>query len=147
VIWAFHNTTSALAQTTQRTPLYTSVELPARGSRGIKETYEVEVVRLAKYISRVAISLSVLLNVLLGGPSNQTFSARNYGWKREGKPNGVVVIDAIFLLTGNLLSYILRVTGSGLTITPQTHHCLESWVYWRVRKDVIHDIENGNLKG
>ena len=33
---------------------------------------------LFKYFERVGIALSVLLNVVLGGYSNQTFSARNH---------------------------------------------------------------------
>lgn len=65
------------------------------------------------YIFRVLIALSVLLNVILGGNSNQTFSARNWDWKRRNKPNITWLIDVVL--------------GKG--------HCLESWVYWKVRKD------------
>lgn len=65
------------------------------------------------YIFRVMIALSVLLNVILGGNSNQTFSARNWDWKRRNKPNITWMIDAVL--------------GKG--------HCLECWVYWKVRKD------------
>jgi hypothetical protein len=103
--------------------------------------------RLINYISRVGIALSVLFNVLLGGPSNQTFSARNYGWKRDGEPNLVWLIDFVFFYAGYGIQYVLKRMQSRITLTPQTNHCMESWVYWRVRKDVIHDIENGNLKG
>ena len=69
-----------------------------------------------KYLQRIGIALSVLLNVLLGGYSNQTFSARNYAWKREGKPNLVWLIDTIFWLDPN--------------------HCLGAWSYWIVRKEL-----------
>lgn len=69
-----------------------------------------------KYLERIGIALSVLLNVLLGGYSNQTFSARNYGWKREGKPNLVWLIDTIFWFDSN--------------------HCLDAWSYWIVRKEI-----------
>lgn len=69
-----------------------------------------------KYVERVGIALSVLLNVILGGYSNQTFSARNYAWKREGKPNLVWLIDRVFWL--------------------ETDHCMHSWVYWFIRKDI-----------
>jgi hypothetical protein len=69
-----------------------------------------------KYLERIGIALSVLLNVLLGGYSNQTFSARNYGWKREGKPNLVWLIDTIFWFDSN--------------------HCLDAWTYWIVRKEI-----------
>ena len=68
--------------------------------------------RLSHYLKRVLTALSVLLNVLLGGSNNQTFSARNWQWKKEGKPNIVWLID-LFL-------------GKG--------HCTECWVYWKVRK-------------
>lgn len=64
------------------------------------------------YLSRVGTSLSVLINVLLGGDNNQTFSARNYQWRKDGKPNGVFIIDLLL--------------GKG--------HCMECWVYWKVRK-------------
>lgn len=60
------------------------------------------------YIIRIGIAISVLFSVILGGKSNQTFSARNHMWRRQGKPNLAVLIDAIF--------------GKG--------HCLTSWVYW-----------------
>jgi hypothetical protein len=65
-----------------------------------------------RYITRVAIALSVLINVLTGGASNQTFSARNWDWKRRGLPHIVWVID---LILGK-------------------EHCMQCWVYWKVRK-------------
>ena len=68
---------------------------------------------MKKYFSRVFTALSVLLNVLLGGQNNQTFSARNHEWKRQGKFNLEKVID-----------YFL---GHG--------HCNECWSYWKIRKD------------
>lgn len=69
-----------------------------------------------KYVERIGIALSVLFNVILGGHSNQTFSARNYGWKREGKFNLVRVIDAIYFREEN--------------------HCLTSWSYWCIRHNL-----------
>jgi len=72
------------------------------------------------YIFRILISLSVLFNVILGGYPNQTFSARNWSWKRKKRYHIVPIIDSLTL---------------------NSDHCLESWVYWRVRKDVIHDEE------
>lgn len=74
---------------------------------------------LLTYLKRIGIALSVLINVILGGPNNQTFSARNHGWKRDGKPNLVWLIDRIFFMDHN--------------------HCLNSWVYWYIRKDVEND--------
>jgi len=64
------------------------------------------------YLERVGIATSVLLNVILGGPSNQTFSARNWQWKKQGRVNGVALID-----------YLLG-----------KDHCSECWVYWKVRE-------------
>lgn len=67
---------------------------------------------MTKYGYRILIALSVLLNVILGGSNNQTFSARNYQWRKDGKWNLTYLID-----------YLL---GKG--------HCLECWAYWKVRK-------------
>ena len=67
---------------------------------------------MAKYFLRVGIAISVLLNVILGGYSNQTFSARNYDWKKRGRPNLVFLIDGIFnlvaFLTNKVLTHILK---------------------------------------
>jgi hypothetical protein len=49
-----------------------------------------------QYINRLIIALSILLNVITGGKSNQTFSARNWGWKLAGYPNLSWLIDTIF---------------------------------------------------
>lgn len=98
-----------------------------------------------KYVARIGIALSVLFNVLLGGPSNQTFSARNWGWKREHRLNFVWLIDGVcdyvlqpivnFTLTWVFLSDI-RIDLS--------NHCMTSWIYWRSRKDVIFEHDKGD---
>lgn len=67
-----------------------------------------------EYIARIGIALSVLLNVVTGGASNQTFSARNYIWKMHGEKNAVLVIDLIFFW--------------------QPDHCRNSWLYWVIIK-------------
>ena len=72
--------------------------------------------KIIKYIIRIGIALSVLLNVLLGGSSNQTFSARNYKWKIQGKYNIVWLIDRIFWF--------------------DPHHCMVSYIYWRTSKNL-----------
>jgi hypothetical protein len=72
--------------------------------------------KIKKYFIRVGIALSILMNVILGGYSNQAFSARNYGWYLEGKPNLVFLIDLLFFKDPN--------------------HCLNSWIYWVKRKDI-----------
>ena len=68
------------------------------------------------YFKRIGIAISVLFNVILGGYSNQTFSARNYNWKKQGKYNLVWLIDKIFFLDAD--------------------HCMHSWSYWILRKDL-----------
>lgn len=70
-----------------------------------------------KYMKRIGIALSVLINVFFGGESNQTFSARNYGWKKQKKPNLVWLIDFV-------AKYGFK----------DPDHCLNSWVYWYTRK-------------
>lgn len=78
--------------------------------------------KIVKYIERIGIALSVLLNVILGGYSNQTFSARNYGWKREGKFNLVWLIDILFWFDPD--------------------HCMNSWIYWYQRKMLGEQYDN-----
>jgi len=85
---------------------------------------------LIDYLKRICIALSVLFNVITFGPSNQTFSARNYGWKREGKFNLVPIIDFV-------ARYVFR----------ERHHCQLSWVYWRVRKDVVYEKQTKSNVG
>lgn len=67
---------------------------------------------IRSYLKRILIALSVLLNVVLGGGNNQTFSARNWEWQKNNKPNIVWLIDMVI--------------GKG--------HCLECWVYWKTRR-------------
>lgn len=74
---------------------------------------------MRSYIKRVGIAISVLFNVLLGGYSNQSFSARNYEWKKQGKRNLVWLID-----------YVAKL------VFKDTDHCLSAWVYWRTRKSL-----------
>jgi hypothetical protein len=58
------------------------------------------------------VRLSIGFNRLLGGESQQTFSARNWQRKRNGLTNLVFLID--FFL------------GKG--------HCCECWVNWKIRR-------------
>lgn len=76
--------------------------------------------RVVRYFSRVGTAVSVLLNVLLGGSSNQTLSARNYELKRSREPNIVWAIDILFFWDKD--------------------HCMNSWLYWFLRKDVQHEM-------
>ena len=74
---------------------------------------------MIEYLKRVGTALSVLFNVLLGGYSNQSFSARNYEWKKQGKRNLVPVIDFI-----------------AKKVFKDKDHCLSAWAYWYTRKDI-----------
>ncbi len=82
---------------------------------------------VVRYFSRVGTALSVLLNVLLGGSSNQTLSARNYALRREGKPNIVGLIDLLFFWDQD--------------------HCMTSWLYWFLRKDVQYEMNKEKTNG
>lgn len=68
--------------------------------------------KVGGYIHRVGLALSVLFNVITGGASNQTFSARNWHWRKNDRPNIVWLIDGVL---GH-------------------NHCMECWVYWKVRE-------------
>lgn len=65
------------------------------------------------YCFRVVLAFDIMVNVLLGGDIDQTFCARNYHWKKTGKPNIVWFID--------------------LLIFWDQHHCMYSWIWWRYR--------------
>ena len=73
-------------------------------------------IRTSQYLLRVGIAISVLVNVILGGAANQTFSARNYGWKRSGRWNICWLIDFL--------------------IRRDVDHCLHSWLYWYTGKNI-----------
>ncbi len=67
---------------------------------------------LVSYLKKILIATSVLMNVILGGKLNQTFSARNWEWKRNGKPNISWLIDMIL----------------------GKDHCSRCWSYWKTRR-------------
>jgi hypothetical protein len=67
---------------------------------------------LVSYLKKIMIATSVLMNVILGGKLNQTFSARNWEWKRNGKPNISWLID--------------KILGKD--------HCSRCWSYWKTRR-------------
>ena len=72
---------------------------------------------IIKYFSRVLLSFSILLNTVLGGSTNQSFSARNWELKLNNLPNAVWLIDAIFFRHIN--------------------HCEQSYVKWQMIKQAI----------
>ena len=69
-----------------------------------------------KYLNRVLIAFDILLNVVLGGELNQTYSARSWLLKKQGKPNLVWFIDVIFFWDPS--------------------HCLSSYVVWFTGKNI-----------
>ena len=73
-----------------------------------------------QYLNRLFIASSILLNVILGGESNQTFSARNYRWAKEGKPNLVWLINLIFWFDPD--------------------HCRKAWLFWNQMQRYYLDI-------
>ncbi len=82
------------------------------------------------YFIRLGIAVSVLLNVIFTGYSNQTVSARNYDLKRRGLPNIVFMIDKIFFL--------------------QPEHCKISWSIWialRMERDKWEKLKAENQRG
>lgn len=82
--------------------------------------------KLSQYCVRVGISFDIFINVLLGGHINQTFSARNWAWKKENKPNLVWLIDFV--------------------IFKDKHHCMSSWVYWHTKKNNLRKITKSNVE-
>lgn len=71
---------------------------------------------MVKYFNRISVAFSILLNCILGGKSNQTFSARNWQRQRDGKLNLVWLLDLIFLKRG---------------------HCSDSWIKWTLINNSI----------
>jgi len=74
--------------------------------------------RIKNYCFKVFLMTSCLINVIFGGKAYQSFSVRNWDWKRRGRFNLVIPID-----------YCL---GKG--------HCMESWITWRIAKDNIKKV-------
>jgi hypothetical protein len=103
--------------------------------------------KVVKYLSRIGIALSVLFNVILGGYSNQTFSARNWSWKRKGKWNLVWLIDGVCeYILQPILDFILTFILRSDTKVSLSCHCMTSWIYWRSRKDVQYNHSTGEMK-
>jgi hypothetical protein len=67
---------------------------------------------LVKYLYINAISISILINTLTGGKAHQTFSARNWQNRRDGKLNLVWLIDFL--------------------VRRDRDHCLQCWVRWKL---------------
>ena len=80
---------------------------------------------MKKYFGRVCIAFSILVNALLGGKNNQTFSARQYSRQKQGLWNVVFLIDFLFFKRG---------------------HCHDSWVKWEIiSASIDHYTEIGQM--
>lgn len=80
----------------------------------MKISFSLKAIR--SYLYRVGVAIDILFNVILGGHVNQTFSARNWHWKKQGKPNLVWLIDMIIFW--------------------DHPHCMNSWLYWHTKVNV-----------
>ena len=85
--------------------------------------------KIRRYLKRVLIALDIFINVIFGGELGQTFSARNWLWKKNNKPNIVWVIDLIFWW--------------------DPLHCMNSYIWWAHEKDLRKIAKKGvyNPKG
>jgi hypothetical protein len=75
-----------------------------------------------RYTHTVGCSLSILVNSILGGEYNQTFSARNWEWKRANRYNLVFVIDIIHY--------------------KEPDHCMMSYIRWLYIQQGLHKIND-----
>lgn len=81
---------------------------------------------IRNYLFRVGVALDILFNVITGGHINQTFSARNYVWKKNGKPNLVLLIDLIIFWDKD--------------------HCMNSWLYWLTKSNRVRKVNKPNVE-
>lgn len=77
---------------------------------------------MKKYVNRVCIQVSILLNVLFGGKLNQTISATQHQRKRDGKANIASLIDSFFFW--------------------EVEHCMEAWLKWKMIHMAINKSTN-----
>lgn len=107
--------------------------------------------RIIKYFYDVLLTVSILINVISFGNMNQTFSARNYEWKRSKRLNLVWLIDGVFYYSGKVLNKIFPKLFSA-----NKNHCLDAWVYWYTRKHcldsfctdkiIMEQVNNGQIE-
>jgi hypothetical protein len=76
---------------------------------------------MRSYFHRLGVAFSIFVNVLLGGKSNQTFSATQHERMRNRKWHLCWLINFI---------------------SRNDEHCMESWVKWKI----IHTAINKNTK-
>lgn len=73
--------------------------------------------KLIRYFYINGVSLSILLNTFLGGMPYQTFSARNWEWKKAGYPNIIWLIDTLIWF--------------------EPDHCMHCWIRWRIGRYAV----------
>ena len=78
----------------------------------LKPNLQKQAMKILIYSYNTGTAMSILLNCLLGGENKQTFSARNWQRKRDGKLHLVPIIDILF--------------GSD--------HCMISWIEYEYRQ-------------
>ena len=76
---------------------------------------------MLKYLSRVFIAFSILMNTLVGGKNNQTLSAGQWQRKRKNKWNFVRLIDTIFWW--------------------EKDHCEDAWIKWQLINHAINQYD------
>lgn len=77
---------------------------------------------MKKYVNRVCIQTSILLNVLFGGKLNQTISATQHQRRKDGKTNFASLIDSFFFW--------------------EIEHCMEAWLKWKMIHMAINKSTN-----
>ena len=75
--------------------------------------------KIKAYLFRILVMVSCLFNAFVFGKAYQSFSVRNWDWKRRNRYHVVPVID--FFLGKD--------------------HCMESWVTWRLARDKTRKVK------
>lgn len=78
--------------------------------------------RFIRYVYINCVSLSILLNTILGGLPYQTFSARNWELKKAGLPNFVWLIDFVIWFEGE--------------------HCMQCWIRWKIGRYAVMNYDD-----
>jgi hypothetical protein len=86
------------------------------------------------YLKRVGLSLSILLNVILGGEANQPFSARQWDRKRKKLYNIAYIIDLVFLLVAYVVNCLV------VNKIDLSNHCMDSWINWQAKINREHNV-------
>jgi len=74
-----------------------------------------------RYLNRVLLAFSILFNTILGGSTNQSFSARNWQRRKRSQMNLVWLINRIFFW--------------------EYDHCRESYIKWVIINNAIYHYD------